>query len=207
MDVKKSVLTFAFIAFTLLGILFGMNIMTFIFGNLSLASSTSFDDLTVSVSNETDGRLNSSDSYTVAGASVAGFTGGVVVSIVYEINSTDGGVLKTIETANYTVVVATGVITNATASVFDNVTITYVYTARGNAELVTEQVANNSLVAIRTYSSQANTQFTTIAVAITLVVLLAVFAFFWLFFMGSQGSGGSVGAGRSRGSPRTGSFS
>ena len=105
MDVKKSVLTFAFIAFTLLGILFGMNIMTFIFGNL--------------------------------GPAAAGLTAG------------------------------------------------------SQAFNVSEQVQNNSLVAIRTYSAQANTQFTTIAVAITLVVLLAVFAFFWLFFMGSQGGKGS----------------
>ncbi len=105
MDVRKSVLSFAFIAFTLLGVLFGMNIMAFIFGNL--------------------------------GPTQAGLTTGTV------------------------------------------------------AFNVSQSIQNYSLVSIETYASNSNTQFTTLSVAITLVILLAVFAFFWFFFMGSQGGKGS----------------
>lgn len=49
MDIKKEVGSFAFIAFTLLGVLFGMQIMAFIFGNLGpteaglTAGSTAFN--------------------------------------------------------------------------------------------------------------------------------------------------------------------
>jgi len=60
---------------------------------------------------------------------------------------------------------------------------------------ISQQVQNNSLVAIRTYSTQANTQFTTVAIAITLAVLIAVFLLFWRAFMGSTMGGGKRGAG------------
>ena len=107
MDVKKSVLSFAFIAFALLGVLFGMNIMTFIFGTL--------------------------------GPEAAGLTSG------------------------------------------------------SNEYNTSLSIQNNSLGAIDTYASQSTTQFSTLSIAITLVILLAVFAFFWFFFMGSGSSvfGGS----------------
>ena len=108
-NVGKSVMSFALIAFTLLGILFGMNIMTFLFGNLGPAN---------------------------AGLEV------------------------------------------------------------GSAAFNTsEQVQNNSLNAINTYSKQADTQFSTVSIAITLIILLAVFAFFWRFFVTSQGRGGGGSAG------------
>lgn len=60
---------------------------------------------------------------------------------------------------------------------------------------VSEEIQNNSLNAISNYSSQAGTQFTTLGVAITLVVLVAVFLFFWVAFMGrgGKGSGGPGG--------------
>ncbi|MCK4264495.1 MAG: hypothetical protein KAX27_06080 [Candidatus Aminicenantes bacterium] len=100
-SVGKNVLGFAFVAFALLGVLFGMNIMAFIFGNL--------------------------------GPTQAGL---------------------------------------------DPASIAY------NTSLA---IQNNSLQALNTYSTQSDTQFSTLAIAITLVVLLAVFAFFWRFFMGSGG--------------------
>ena len=58
MDVKKSILSFAFIAFALLGVLFGMNIMTYIFGSLGSAQSTTFTDTSVTIINETGGYIN-----------------------------------------------------------------------------------------------------------------------------------------------------
>ncbi len=57
------------------------------------------------------------------------------------------------------------------------------------------QVQNNSLQAIVTYSAQASTQFTTVAIAITLIILIVLFLIFWKSFIspmmkGSTGKGG-----------------
>ncbi len=52
-----------------------------------------------------------------------------------------------------------------------------------------EQIQNDSLNAIGNYATQAGTQFTTLGVAITLVVLVAVFIFFWVAFMGGGKKG------------------
>ena len=56
-------------------------------------------------------------------------------------------------------------------------------------------IQNDSLVAIGAYAEQSETQFTTLGIAITLVILVAVFLFFWKAFMGgrSPGSGGGGG--------------
>ena len=63
-------------------------------------------------------------------------------------------------------------------------------TAGTTAFNISEGIQNNSLLAIGNYASQAGTQFTTLGIAITLVVLVAVFIFFWVAFMG----GGRKGA-------------
>ena len=55
-------------------------------------------------------------------------------------------------------------------------------------------VQNDSLRAIGNYASQAGTQFTTLGIAITLIVLVAVFLFFWKAFMGG-GKDGKSGPG------------
>ena len=47
------------------------------------------------------------------------------------------------------------------------------------------QIQNDSLTAIGNYATQSGTQFTTLGIAITLVILVAVFIFFWAAFMGS----------------------
>ena len=50
------------------------------------------------------------------------------------------------------------------------------------------QIQNNSLNAIVTYTEQSDTQFLTVAIAVTLVILIGLFALFWRFFVaGSQG--------------------
>ena len=56
------------------------------------------------------------------------------------------------------------------------------------------EIQNDSLNAIGNYSTQAGTQFTTLGIAITLILLVAVFLFFWVAFMG-KGKGGSSGPG------------
>ncbi len=105
--INESVKEFAFIAFTLLGVLFGMMIMTFIFGQLGPSSS------------------------------------GLTIS--------DVGFNESI------------------------------------------QVQNNSLNAIVTYTSQSDTQFSTVAIAITLVILIAVFLLFWRIFVSQKKKGKESG--------------
>ncbi len=51
------------------------------------------------------------------------------------------------------------------------------------------EIQNDSLNAISNYSTQAGTQFTTLGIAITLILLVAVFLFFWQAFMGKGGKG------------------
>ena len=107
-DIKSSVIMFVGIAFLLLGVLFGMQIMTFIFGNL--------------------------------GPTASGLTAG------------------------------------------------------STAFNVSQAVQNNSLGAIETYTQQADTQFNTAGIAITLLILIALFAIFWQIFMSKGGiSGGGSG--------------
>ena len=105
---SKSIKEFALIGFILLAVLFGMQIMTFIFGNLGPANS------------------------------------GLVV-----------------DTEAY------------------NVSL---------------EVQNQSLRAIGNYASQSGTQFTTLGIAITLILLVAVFLFFWKSFMGGGKKGSSPGS-------------
>ena len=60
---------------------------------------------------------------------------------------------------------------------------------------VSREIQNDSLQAISNYSTQAGTQFTTLGIAITLVILVLVFAFFWRAFMGGKNIGDTGGAG------------
>ena len=56
------------------------------------------------------------------------------------------------------------------------------------------EIQNQSLHAIGDYAAQSGTQFTTLGIAITLVILVAVFLFFWVAFMG-KGKGKEAGPG------------
>jgi len=55
------------------------------------------------------------------------------------------------------------------------------------------QIQNDSLHAIGAYAEQSETQFTTLGIAITLVILVAVFVFFWIAFMGKKAGEGPGG--------------
>ena len=60
---------------------------------------------------------------------------------------------------------------------------------------VSLEIQNDSLRAIGKYSEQSGTQFTTLGIAITLILLVAVFLFFWQAFMGKgKAGGGSPGS-------------
>ncbi len=190
-DVVKSVKGFAIIAFLLLGVLFGMQIMNFIFVQLGPSSST-FTDLTVLNTNQTGAYINQS-TFTISEASNTGFNGGFTVLLA--VNSTDGLVIPV---ANYTVDAGAGTIINATTENWGAVNLTYTYSQKSSAEQASENIQNNSLQAIVTYTEQSDTQFNTIAIAITLIILIAVFLLFWKIFVNNkkgkkEGSGGNFG--------------
>lgn len=184
-DAKKSVKDFATIAFTLLGILFGMMIMTFIFGLLGSDNVLQTTDTLVSVSNETGAWLNTT-TYTVDNSGVTGFGRLVITSAI---NATDN---SSITVANFTVSGAG--FTNSTATNWADVSVSYTYTRDSDVKLSTDTVQNNSLQAIVSYTGQSDTQMLTVGIAITLVVLIAVFLLFWTVFIKGgkkEGSGGT----------------
>ncbi len=175
--VLKNVVAFVGIVFLLLGVLFGTQIITFMFGNLGAASSDLFSDETNTRTNLTDVFINATV-FTIPQASDLSFTGGFTVLEV--INVSNDVVLLS---GNYTVDADAGTITNATALVFSDVNMTYTWTAKTDAEIATETANNNSIQSIITYTSQASTQLNTAAIAITLLILIALFVVFWVSFI------------------------
>ena len=179
MSSKSSVKEFALIGFLLLAVLFGMQIMTFIFG--SLGSVDQFTDPTLTTTNETGAYINATG-YTILRASDSNYTG---VSITGAWNYTDGTVIPS---ANYTITTL-GVITNATTIEYEAVNLSYTSSHKTEAEMVSDETTNQSLQAIGNYAEQSGTQFTTLGIAITLIILVAVFIFFWKAFMGKKKEG------------------
>ncbi len=181
---QKSIKEFALIGFVLLAVLFGMQIMTFIFG--SLGGADYLDDVTQSTVNETGAYINATG-YTLSQASQSNYSGGASITALW--NSTNGTSIA----LDKATVTDAGVMTNATAIVWGNVTVSYSTNHKTEAEMVSDSTANDSLHAIGDYAGQSGTQFTTLGIAITLILLVAVFLFFWKSFMG-KGKGES-GAG------------
>ncbi len=179
----KMIGEYAGIAFTLLGVLFGMMIMTFIFGQLGSGSIVSGTE-SVSVINETGAWLNET-AYTVDNSGVVGFTG---LTITSAINTTDN---SSIAIANFTVVGAT--FTNASVTTWASVWVSYDYTKDTDAKRATDQAQNNSLVAITTYTAGASTQLNTVSIAIILILLIGVFLVFWKIFVSNKKSGDTSG--------------
>ena len=177
-EIQKSVKEFAMVGFLLLAVLFGMQIMVFIFGNFGAADF--LEDETIATVNETGAYINATG-YTLTKASQSDFTGGAAITIVY--NSTDGLVILS---GNYTVNANTGVVTNASTTTWANVNISYTTNHKTEVEVISDSVTNDSLRAIGEYAEQSGTQFTTLGIAITLVILVAVFVFFWVAFMGKK---------------------
>ena len=187
---ERSVKEFALIGFTLLAVLFGMQIMVFIIGSLS--SADILEDATQTVTNETFSWINATG-YTLTASSQSNFSGSPVITEIW--GNTPGQAPSdynyTIALANATVSGA-GVVTNLTefnTTILSNVSISYTSQHKKEAEVTSEGILNNSLNAVSNYSTQAGTQFTTLGIAITLILLVAVFLFFWQAFMG-KGKGG-----------------
>ncbi len=177
---------FVAVVFLLLGVLFGMQIMAFIFGNLGISGGTTFIDDTIQITNLTETFINST-TFTIPEASASTFQGNFIVLVA--LNAT--GVIPA---SDYTVFPATGIITNATPTQYLDVNLTYTFSRKSSTEQISDDVTNNSLTSIRTYTEQANTQLNTSAIAITLLILIAVFLVFWtIFIKGGKGKGESAG--------------
>ena len=179
MNVKKEAVAFVGLIFLLLGALFGMQIMTFIFGNLGTAAQGNFNFETISVANE-QGWINSSG-YTLITNTLPGFSSPTITSAR---NAT-----AIIGSGNFTLS-SSGILTNTSTATapgtWQNVFLNYTYVRYTSPGVVALQVNNESLQAIQTYASQSDTQFSTAAIAITLLILLALFGLFWGFFMGNK---------------------
>lgn len=104
----------------------------------TILDDSTFSDITDSgsVTNETGAYINSTG-YTLDDASVSGFTS---PSITAAYNDTDGTLL---DSGNYTVSDA-GVLTNATATTYDNVSVSYTYTYSTDRNLAGVNVSNIS---------------------------------------------------------------
>ena len=109
--------------------------------------------------------------------------------ITSAINATDN---SSIGTGNFTVSGAG--FTNATVTTWPSVSVSYTYTRNSDARISADEVQNNSLNAVVSYTGQADTQLLTVGIAITLVVLIAVFLLFWVVFIGKK-KGGAVSGG------------
>ena len=187
---KSNVKEFALIGFILLAVLFGMQIITFIFGSLSTADYLADDSITVI--NESGAYVNITG-YTIDSASRSDYTGASATAVWVNVS----GTAYIIPSANYTLASLTGILTNATNVVneteYNDANISYVYTRKTEAEMTSEETMEDSLSAIGDYANQSGTQFTTLGIAITLIILVAVFLFFWKAFMGGgkgEGAGG-----------------
>ncbi len=185
----KSVREFALIGFLLLAVLFGMNIMSFIFGNLGTVSADIFDPVTATVVNESGLTINTTTS-TISVASDVGFLGGF--TIITAINGSDSTVIGA---GNFTIDSAAGTIVNTTEETWFFVNATYQYNHKSENQLASESVTDSSLDSISTYANASSTQFTTLSVSIILILLLAVFAIFWKAFMGGKKKSGTMGGG------------
>ena len=178
-DINKSVKSFAMIGFLLLAILFGMQIMTFIFGNLG--SSIALDDDSFKVQNESGSAtdiLNDSG-FALDQSLYPGFNNPSMLE-VYLANGSD------VPSSQYSIS-SIGILTNASGNYTSGgvVNVSYTFTGKSDAQIQIDRTNNDSLVAIGNYATQSGTQFTTLGIAITLVILVAVFIFFWAAFMGS----------------------
>jgi hypothetical protein len=164
----------------LLAALFGGQIMTFIFGQLG-PDAIGIDDVSATVTNETGAWLNTT-TYTVDNSGVTGFSNLVITSAI---NTTDN---SSIGLGNFTVSGAG--FTNATATTWPSIWVSYTYNYYPNSKAVSEDIQNESLQSINTYASGSTNQMNVLSIAIILILLIGVFllwslivlSFIFLFF-------------------------
>ncbi len=183
----KNVVAFVAVAFLLLGALFGMNIMSFMFGNLQKASIDAIPNPVITITNESGAFINETG-YIVSNASLSTFLGGV--TIIEAFNRTNA---ELITAANYTVN-SGGNVTNASVTNWNNVSLTYSFSSKSGVRVAVEDSNNGSIQGIVSYSAGAGTQFSTVAIAITLIILIVLFLVFWKSFIAPMMKGAKSGS-------------
>jgi hypothetical protein len=187
---------YATIAFTLLGVLFGMMIMTFIFGQLGTSNANTFDDSSISIVNQSDNTgtviwLNQTG-YTLPTVSNANHSSSTINSIWASVN-TAYPYNVTVPASNYTL--TNGILRNATVSTLTNISISYTENYKSESEMTSRDVQNNSLQGVVSYTNNSTTQFNTVSIAVILILLIGVFLLFWGIFVANKkkSSSGSSG--------------
>ena len=189
-NVKKEVMLYAGVAFILLSVLFGMNIMSFIFGSLG-PDAAGFTKTAGSIANETGAALNDTNGYELDAVSTyPGFANPVILELY---NNTGGAVPTTLYSVSASGLL-TNISTNATYTGTTDLNVSYSFDYDAGARLTSSKIQNASLYSIETYSNASHTQFNIVSIAIILVVLISLFMLFWKSdFMkgGSNRSGGN----------------
>ena len=187
---QSSVKEFAMIGFVLLAVLFGMQIMAFIFGSLA---TIDIADVTTAVTNESI--VPVAGVGTISGATNINFVTWNATSIYNQTVGAAGHPSNNtfVEGTDYQIFAGNGTFGVISAE-WNASFVSYSVTRKTEVEVVSEETTNQSLHAIGDYANQSGTQFTTLGIAITLVILVAVFLFFWVAFMG-KGKGKEAGPG------------
>lgn len=206
MNVKKEIVMLVGIVFLLMGTLFGVNIISFIFGNLGTEIPTLYTDnllLQQSVINESGFTINNTVAVSVAVASGLNYSGGFNLlevnngTTIYPIanfTTTDSGTITVIAADNFN---------------YTGVNVSYNYTAKSQLQIDAENIINQSLQAELTYASNATNQMNIVNVTIILALLIFLFFLFWKVIQGVQSDKGSGVGSRKKGSgdPSKSSFS
>ncbi len=185
--INDNVKEFAMVTFTLLGILFGMILMTFIFGQLGSSAANSIDNSITGVTNETVLLADATGIGSISGATNSNFVTWNATLILNATISVTGSTSNEtlVEGADYTLFTNNGTFQNITGD-WNRSFVTYSVTRKTEAKESVESTQNNSLNSIVTYTNQSDTQFSTVAIAITLVILIAVFLLFWRIFVSQK---------------------
>jgi hypothetical protein len=148
---------------TILGLALLAYVIVIIMGTLS--GTTILDQLSGSVTNETGAWINST-SYTVDQSTLSGFTG-LTITALY--NATDDTVIGL---GNVTI--GTTGITNATATNWDDVLVSYTYTYNSNQQDDLEHILENTSTGISGFFSSISPVWAILAVLVIILVLVVL---------------------------------
>lgn len=154
-----------------------------IYGNLS--GNLGFTQDSAAVTNETEAHLNSTN-YTLTDSSGINLKGYVITTVWGDGNQSNGtqsgiqrvatGYTFLVPSGNYSVVGATGVLSNATNSEFPNVSVSYTYTRDSTNIQNTEGVIGNVTGGFLTFFSFSGTWFTIAAIVLLIFMLVGLLA-------------------------------
>jgi len=155
-----------------------------IYGNLS--GNLGFQPDADLVVNFTGGRLNDSNTFTIAEKSNNNFTSWSVGEVW---NSSDvaNDVQILLNTSEYIVDATAGTITNGSNTVYPVVNITYTVTVKRTGELNAEAVIDNVSGGFGTFFTFSNTFFTIAAIVLLIFMLVGLLAIVMLIAKGNKG--------------------